>query len=80
MTERQNKKLQKAIKAYESIDTNKDLSRLNLTLIDYHTIPEITARLQVYGFAETFIYNVAEWFRKQGFKVILGTVNYRISF
>ena len=47
MTERQNKKLQKAIKAYESIDTNKDLSRLNLTLIDYHTIPEITARLQV---------------------------------
>lgn len=72
--------LNKAVSSYESIATDRDLKRLKLTLADYNAIPDIIARLQVYGFAETFVYDIAEWFRKLGFKVILGTVNYRISF
>lgn len=78
MTEKQSKKLKKAIDAYNSIESEKDLNRQNLTLAEYNAIPRIIERLSRQGYSETFMYNITEWFRKQGFKIFFGTVNYRI--
>ena len=78
MTAKQSKKLKKAIDAYNSIDSAKDLDRQELTLAEYNAIPRNIERLSIQGYSETFMYGVTEWFRRQGFKIVFGTVNYRI--
>ena len=80
MTDRQRTMLKKVIDDYNSIEAVQDLSRKKLTLTEYIAIPRIIETLSIDGEAETFITGIAHYFRKQGFKIVLGTVNYHISF
>ena len=79
-------KANKAIaKAYgilhTTIDDMGDLKRYKLyTVANYHAACSILEELRYYNPTETFIEDVANFFRDCGFKVEQGIVNYSISF
>lgn len=74
------KSFEKAMKAFESLDTVQDLKRAGITYSDYLEIASDFQILKVCGEVETISFNVAQWFMKHGAKVEPCGIGWRISF
>ena len=62
------------------IETANDLKREGLTLSDYRAAVDIMQQLRTPGSsANTFIFSVAEFFKRCGYTVTAGAVNYKIT-
>lgn len=62
----------KAVKLFEKwadIGTADELKRNKLTLCQYHSLPGMLHEIAQSGKTRTFVFDIAEWFRKRGCKV-----------
>lgn len=72
--------IKKAFKSLNSIESIEDLKKAKLSLSDYHAAMDIFNELSKPGSsAKTFISNVAAFYKKCGFNVVLRNINYVIS-
>ena len=70
----------KAFTTIRNIETAEDLKREKLSLADYNAARDIFGELSTPGStAETILENVAELYKRCGFSVKPGTVNYTIT-
>lgn len=70
----------KAYTTLRNIENMEDLKKAKLSLSDYHAAMDIFNELSKPGSsAKTFISNVAEFYKKCGFNVVLRNINYVIS-
>lgn len=79
MTSKQMKKLSAIYHDYMCIENDVDLKKRKLSLCDYHAFPVIFTEIQSNGSTETFISNIANYFKKYGFTVAEKSANYCIS-
>ena len=65
---------------YKTIEYDDDLRKRKLTLSDYNAIPTLIKELNEQKHAKTFISSVADYFKRNGFDVIMGSdgINYKI--
>lgn len=74
------KAISKAYTTLRNIETIEDLHKAKLSLSDYHAAMDIFNELSTPGSsAKTFISNVAAFYEKCGFNVVLRNINYVIS-
>lgn len=73
------KSFEKAMKAFESLDTVQDLKRAGITYSDYLEIACSLQSLESYGTAETVCFNIAQWFMKHGAAVKAKGIGWKIS-
>ena len=70
----------KAYTTLRNIENAEDLKKAKLSLSDYHAAMDIFNELSKPGSsAKTFISNVAAFYEKCGFNVVLKNINYVIS-
>ena len=70
----------KAYTTLRNIENAEDLKKAKLSLSDYHAAMDIFNELSKPGsIAKTFISNVAAFYEKCGFNVVLKNINYVIS-
>lgn len=70
--------IEKAIKAFKAIETEKDLKRAKLTLAEFNEIYEDLREYIKSGQTRTICKAVAEWFTKQGFMVEVEDVGWKV--
>ena len=74
------KAINKAYTTLRNIENMEDLKKAKLSLSDYHAAMDIFNELSTPGSsAKTFISNVAAFYEKCGFNVVLRNINYVIS-
>lgn len=78
-TAKQIKKISAIFNDYMSIESDKDLKKRKMQLIDYNAFKDVFMDIQRNGKTTTFIENVARYFEKFGFSVVLDEVNYLIE-
>lgn len=78
-TAKQMKKISAIFNDYMSIESDKDLKKRKMQLVDYHAFKDVFMDIQRNGKTTTFIENVARYFEKFGFSVMLDEVNYLIE-
>lgn len=78
-TAKQMKKISTIFNDYMSIESDKDLKKRKMQLIDYNAFKDVFMDIQRNGKTTTFIENVARYFEKFGFSVMLDEVNYLIE-
>ena len=71
-------KLAKVFKDLNAIDNVNDLKKRKLTLNEYYTCQKVFNDLNTYGKSETFIKNVADYFKRFGFIVRESGINFII--
>lgn len=78
-TAKQMKKISTIFNDYISIESDKDLKKRKMQLVDYNAFKDVFMDIQRNGKTTTFIENVARYFEKFGFSVMLDEVNYLIE-
>lgn len=78
-TAKQMKKISTIFNDYMSIESDKDLKKRKMQLVDYNAFKDVFMDIQRNGKTTTFIENVARYFEKFGFSVVLDEVNYLIE-
>ena len=78
-TAQQNRKIASVFSDYNAIENEIDLKKRKLTLSEYQTCKQVLDDIRYNGKSETFIKNIADYFKKFGFEVNLQGVNYVIS-
>lgn len=78
-TAKQMKKISTIFNDYMSIESDKDLKKRKMQLVDYNAFKDVFMDIQRNGKTTTFIENVARYFEKFGFSVMLDEVNYLIE-
>lgn len=70
--------MNKIIKKFKSIETEKDMKTNKLTLSDYHDLSMTLQSIIDCGSGTTMIKNVADWCGKNGLKVQEQSICFRI--
>lgn len=78
-TVKQMMKISTIFNDYMSIESDEDLKKRKMQLIDYDAFKNVFIDIQRNGKATTFIESIARYFEKFGFSVVLDEVNYLIE-
>lgn len=82
LSAKQIRKISNLFNDYQDIESDHDLRRRHLQLVDYQAIPELANSIQKTGEVRTFLDAVANYFKRFGFIVTMdeNNVNYIIRF